>query len=155
MDFSGQEITERLLKIAEFLRIKDVLLAKELGVPKQHIPKFRSNETSIPPWRVINFLKKHREINSDWILFGDGEMFSKAVKHNMMMTEDGFIFTNEIEDKKSESEENKKLNALLEEKEKQIEMQKEIISIQKDALENQKQTVQNQDDYIKKLLERL
>jgi hypothetical protein len=149
MDFDGQAITERVFKVAEAMELKDVSLAKELGVAKQNMPKFKSNTSGFPIWRVINFLKKHREINSEWILFGEGNMFGKAGKHKMTIGENGeMVFTTETPDIKAEAEEIKRLKAILEEKEQKIEMLR-------DTIESQKQTITNQDAYIKKLLDKL
>jgi len=149
MDFDGQAVTERVFKVAEAMELKDVTLAKELGVAKQNMPKFKSNTSGFPTWRVVNFLKKHREINSEWVLFGEGNMFGKPAKQKMTMTETGkMVFTTETTDIKAEVEEIKRLKAILEEKEQKIEMQRDII-------ESQKQTIMNQDSYIKKLLDKL
>jgi hypothetical protein len=142
MDFDGREITERVFKAARKLDISDTRLAKELGVPKQNMPKYKGNTLSIPAWRVIIFLGRHREISTDWLLFGDGEMFSGPGIYKMTMTDKGeMLFATEIPDKKTGNEEIKKLKAVLEEKEKQIELQN--------------QTIKNQDEYVKKLLDKL
>jgi hypothetical protein len=154
MDFDGNTITERVLEIAKVLKLRDVQLAKELGVSRHNMTKFRGNTAAFPAWRVVNFLSRHREeqINTDWVFFGEGEMFCKESIDKMTMTENGeMIFTSVMPGEKSEvmeNEEIKRVQAVLREKEEHIEILKE-------AIESQKKTIENQDKYIEKLLDKL
>ena len=98
--------------------------------------------SNIPVWRVIQFLAQHREINTDWLLFGEGDMFGKNGIHKMRMTKNGeMLFTTENSDVNSLHEELKKLTTLLEEKE--------------THLESLKTTLANQDRYLTKILDKL
>ena len=129
------------------MEIEDFRLAKELGIPKQNVNKMKNNTISVVPKRLIAFLGRHRNINVEWILFGDGEMFGKPGIHKFTMSKSGDMqFSSEV--KTAEREDIKTLQTFLEDKIEQVKILTDIIN-------HQKEQIKNQDLYIKKLMEKL
>ncbi len=140
MEYDASGITARVLAVAKEMGLKDVELARELGVYPQNISQMRKNTASAAVKRVISFLAKNREINTDWLLFGDGEMFGQPGVHKFTMTSDGNMYF-ATEEKVNNEKDIKNLETLLEEKEKHNKTLKD--------------TVDTQNELIKKLLEKL
>ena len=144
MKYDPKEITTRFLKVAAELEYSDAELARTLELSRQNIRQMRKGDTALVLKRAVPFLAKHREINTDWLLFEDGEMFTREGKHHFSIDSNGDAhFYSDFS--KEQSPETGNLKELLAEKEKHNESLKE-------ALKSQNEVIKNLNDYIKALL---
>lgn len=68
-------INQNIIIAAKKLGIKDIDLAKEMGVKKQFITQWKDNTGNVPLKRVLIFLKNHPEIDANWLIRGEGSMY--------------------------------------------------------------------------------
>lgn len=139
MEYNSSETTERLMDVAKCMELNDVALGMELGVSRQSVNQMRRKIAGVPLKRLVSFIGSHREINTDWILFGDGEMFTEKGIHKFTMTNEGDMHFSV--DSSGEKNELEKIKALAGEKD------RHIASLQ--------ETIRKQGDYIEKLLDKI
>lgn len=70
--------SERLVALKQFFKINWETLGKEFGTTSSTISAWRSGHTN-PTFKLVSyFAKRHPEINSKWLLTGDGEMLESS-----------------------------------------------------------------------------
>ena len=70
-----KEVGLRLKKLREILDLSQGKLARILGVSQSAVSKWEAGERDIPT-AVLLKLKQQLGVNLDWLLSGEGEMFS-------------------------------------------------------------------------------
>lgn len=130
MEYNNRKVTQRILQFAQHLEMKDSELALEVNILKQNIQKLRKGQSNIPEAKVLQFLNLHRELNSDWLLFGDGDMYSNSGVYKATFNIDGEAnFEADLTSNTNSEEELEKLKAILSEKETHIKTLKESVEI--------------------------
>jgi len=84
MERVQKEVGLRLKKLRETLDLSQSKLARLLGVSQSAISKWEAGERDIPT-AVLLKLKRRLNVNLDWLLSGEGEMFaiSQAEKSSL------------------------------------------------------------------------
>lgn len=88
--FEGQ----RLRKFIDFYKIKQTHFAKNIGVPANEISVILNGHRGISKSILKNIRICYPELNTDWILFGDGEMLKSPVSDTNFETGDTRIKEN-------------------------------------------------------------
>ncbi len=77
MERSNKDVGLRLRLLREALNLSQAKLAKKLKVSQGAISKWESGERDVPTSILIE-LKKEFGVNLNWLLSGEGEMFSAS-----------------------------------------------------------------------------
>lgn len=142
MSYDNKDVTQRILLFAREIGMKDSELALTINIPKQNVGKLRKQLVNIPEAKVLLFLSLHRELNTNWLLFGEGEMLGEQGVYKASFKPDGDVhFEADLTDKNELEEENKRLKTILEEKDKYTLF-----------LEN---SIEKLNDHISKLIEKV
>ena len=75
MERSNKNVGQRLKLLRETLNLSQAKLAKKLKVSQSAISKWESGERDIPTAILVR-LKKEFGVNLNWLLSGEGKMFS-------------------------------------------------------------------------------
>lgn len=142
MAYNNTEVTQRILHFAKETGMKDSELALTINIPKQNVGKLRKKLVNIPEAKVLLFLSLHREINTNWLLFGEGEMHGGDGVFKASYNADGEAhFEADLTKKNEYEEENKRLKSIIEEKDKHV--------------LSQEKTINNLNEHLSKLIEKI
>lgn len=134
MTYEPKKTTKRILEFAKEIDMKDKDLAYELGVPGSNITSMKKGLSNVTSTKLLEFLAEHRELNTDWILYGEGEMFTKHSKNTMRVDEDGgIVFSSELASSDVARLEVKSLKDLLKERERYIQSLLELLQLYKNT----------------------
>lgn len=75
------EINDRILKIIDYERLNNNSFSKKIGVNPQTMHTIVKEKKTKPSFDVLNkILISFPEIDANWLLTGDGEMFKQDLK---------------------------------------------------------------------------
>lgn len=149
MDYNPKEVTKRILEYAVHENVSDADLALMMGMNRSQIQKLRKDKAIIIEARVIMFLNLNREVSTDWVLFGEGEMFGSPGEYKAEFGADGSMkFETDTAAGNRMVDENKTLKAIVAEKE-------EANRVLAGMVESLNAHVAKQDAHISMLIEKM
>ena len=80
------EIGERIKKVRKELGLTQEDMAKKLGISRESIVKYERGDI-MPSQKFLKLLKYELEVNPNWILTGEGEMFLNDEKEKIIKIE--------------------------------------------------------------------
>jgi transcriptional regulator with XRE-family HTH domain len=91
-----ESIGDRIAILLHSMHISASTLAKEIGVTKGAISRWTKNEANPGSVQVARIIAKHKEINLNWLMLGEGEMLIKNDEKGAMVENSTLLEKSEI-----------------------------------------------------------
>ncbi len=81
-------VKERLLEFLKAERISKAEFARKMGVSEAYVSTMRK---SLPEARVVKLTELYPELNRNWLLYGEGEMYNSQKKERIAEADEDFF----------------------------------------------------------------
>ncbi len=81
---------DRILEIIKYYNLSSSQFANEIGIQRSAISHILSGRNKPSLDLILKILNKFSEINTDWLILGNGEMIKNRDESNIPVKNDGF-----------------------------------------------------------------
>jgi len=94
---------DRIQKIMKHYNLTAVQFAGETGIQRSALSHVMSGRNKPSLDFVLKIKQRYRDINTDWLLLGEGKMFNEEQQKKQTLPEEGLLFGNNEQEEKTDS----------------------------------------------------
>ncbi len=98
-------LESRIIEVFNYTKLSRIDFANKIGISNAVLSHISSGRNKASTDLIISILNNFEDINSEWLLFGKGDMLNTQKGQNMDVIKNDLLYRlNKIEDKKRELE---------------------------------------------------